>query len=365
MTKCVILAGERGTRISEESHLRPKPMMEIGARPILWHIMKGYAAYGVTEFIICLRYRGYLIKEYFANHFLHSSDVTINVALNTVSYHDSRSEPWEVTLVDTGEATLTGGRILRIRRYLDTDEPFYLTYGDGLADIDFAAQLDFHRRHGRLATMTVVRPPARFGGSMVEGDRIVAFEEKPQASTGLINGGAEGGRNEQTPREHVPQREYRAGERTGHVRRRTGGRCVGGNRRSVDQAVRVHDLHPGARESAATACGRPVIPVVAGEADHRCKLCKFKEPVIRWQPLPRRRGEWGDNDEPSRVLPDSLNALFTDAALSRSGGTARGTLSLVNQCPNDETTFVHSYQLQSPPNTTLRNAEIGRCISDE
>jgi glucose-1-phosphate cytidylyltransferase len=189
MTKCVILAGGRGTRISEESHLRPKPMIEIGARPILWHIMKGYAAYGVTEFIICLGYRGYMIKEYFANYFLHSSDVTINVALNTVSYHDSRSEPWEVTLVDTGEATQTGGRILRIRRYLDTDEPFYLTYGDGLADIDFAAQLDFHRRHGRLATMTVVRPPARFGGSMVEGDRIVAFEEKPQASTGLINGG--------------------------------------------------------------------------------------------------------------------------------------------------------------------------------
>jgi glucose-1-phosphate cytidylyltransferase len=164
-------------------------MIEIGTRPILWHIMKGYAAYGVTEFIICLGYRGYMIKEYFANYFLHSSDVTFNVASNTVSYHDSRSEPWEVTLVDTGEATLTGGRILRIRRYLDTDEPFYLTYGDGLADIDFAAQLDFHRRHGRLATMTVVRPPARFGGSMVEGDRIVAFEEKPQASTGLINGG--------------------------------------------------------------------------------------------------------------------------------------------------------------------------------
>jgi glucose-1-phosphate cytidylyltransferase len=189
LTKCVVLAGGRGTRISEESHLRPKPMVEVGTRPILWHIMKGYAAYGVTEFIICLGYRGYMIKEYFANYFLHSSDVTIDIASNTVSYNESRSEPWKVTLVDTGEATLTGGRILRIRQYLDSDEPFYLTYGDGLADIDFGAQLQFHRQHGRLATMTVVRPPARFGSSTVEGDRVVSFEEKPQASTGLINGG--------------------------------------------------------------------------------------------------------------------------------------------------------------------------------
>lgn len=189
VTKCVILAGGRGTRISEESHLRPKPMIEIGNRPILWHIMKLYASHGVTEFVICLGYRGYMIKEYFLNYFLHSADVTIDMSTNSIEYHDSRSEPWRVTLVDTGETTRTGGRILRIRSFLDVEEPFFLTYGDGLADIDLSAQLSFHRMHGRLATMTVVRPPARFGSPTVEGDRIVAFEEKPQASTGVINGG--------------------------------------------------------------------------------------------------------------------------------------------------------------------------------
>jgi glucose-1-phosphate cytidylyltransferase len=186
--KCVILAGGRGTRISEESHLRPKPMIEIGGRPILWHIMKIYAHHGVTEFIICLGYRGYMIKEYFYNYFLHSSDVTIDVSHNTAIYHDTRSEPWKVTLVDTGEATATGGRVLRVRKYLE-NEPFFLTYGDGLADLDLLAQREFHERHGRLVTMTVVRPPARFGTSLVEGDSVVAFEEKAQASEGLINGG--------------------------------------------------------------------------------------------------------------------------------------------------------------------------------
>lgn len=186
---CVILAGGRGTRLSEESHLRPKPMVEIGGRPILWHIMKTYGHHGVTEFVICLGYRGYMIKEYFFNYFLHSSDVTVDVQDNTVSYHDSRSEPWRVTLVDTGESTLTGGRVLRIRRYLRADQPFYLTYGDGLADVDLQAEMAFHNAHQRLATMTVVRPPARFGTTSVEEDRVVGFEEKPQADGGLINGG--------------------------------------------------------------------------------------------------------------------------------------------------------------------------------
>ena len=187
--KCVILAGGRGTRIAEESHLRPKPMIEIGGRPILWHIMKIYAHHGVTDFVICLGYRGYVIKEYFSNYFLHNADVTIDVAANKVAYHDSRAEPWCVTLVDTGDATLTGGRVLRASRYLNPDEPFFLTYGDGLADIDITSQYEFHRRHGNLVTMTVVRPPARFGTSVVENDRVVAFDEKPQAHEGLINGG--------------------------------------------------------------------------------------------------------------------------------------------------------------------------------
>lgn len=186
--KCVILAGGRGTRISEESHLRPKPMIEIGGRPILWHIMKLYASCGVTDFVVCLGYRGYMIKEYFYNYFLHSSDVTIDVSHNTAVFHDTRAEPWKVTLVDTGEATATGGRVLRVSKYLE-NEPFFLTYGDGLADLDLLAQREFHERHGRLVTMTVVRPPARFGTSLVEGDSVVAFEEKAQASEGLINGG--------------------------------------------------------------------------------------------------------------------------------------------------------------------------------
>jgi glucose-1-phosphate cytidylyltransferase len=187
--KCVILAGGRGTRISEESHLRPKPMIEIGGRPILWHIMKYYAHYGVTDFIICLGYRGYMIKEYFTNYFLHSSDMTIDMACNQVAFHDTRSEPWRVTLVDTGESTLTGGRVLRVRRFLDEGEPFCLTYGDGLADLDISKQIVFHEEHGLLATMTVVRPPARFGTAVVSGNRVDAFEEKSQAATGMINGG--------------------------------------------------------------------------------------------------------------------------------------------------------------------------------
>lgn len=187
--KAVILAGGRGTRISEESHLRPKPMIEIGPRPILWHIMKIYAQHGVTDFVICLGYRGYMIKEYFANFVLHSSDVTVDLATNTLEFHDSRSEPWRVTLVDTGEETMTGGRVRRIRSYVGDDD-FCLTYGDGVADVDIAASIDFHRTHGRAVTMTVVRPPARYGDCTLDGDLVATFDEKPQVSGGgYINGG--------------------------------------------------------------------------------------------------------------------------------------------------------------------------------
>ena len=187
--KCVILAGGRGTRINEESHLRPKPMIEIGSRPILWHIMKHYSHYGVDDFVICLGYRGYMIKEYFANYLLHGSDVTVDLGANETIYHNHRSEPWRVTLVDTGDSTHTGGRVLRVREHLDDGEPFFVTYGDGVSNIDLGAQLAFHEGHGRLATMAVVRPPARYGSASIEGDRVVAFVEKAQASEGLINGG--------------------------------------------------------------------------------------------------------------------------------------------------------------------------------
>jgi glucose-1-phosphate cytidylyltransferase len=187
--KCVILAGGRGTRIAEESHLRPKPMIEIGGRPILWHIMKHYAEHGVEEFVVCLGYKGYMIKEYFANYFLHESEVTVDLRNNQVSYHQTRSEPWRVTLVDTGEGTRTGGRVLRVRHHLPEDEPFFVTYGDGLSDIDLTEQLAFHRRHGRLATMTVVQQPARYGSAHVTGTAVTGFAEKPTSGAGLINGG--------------------------------------------------------------------------------------------------------------------------------------------------------------------------------
>jgi glucose-1-phosphate cytidylyltransferase len=186
--KVVILAGGRGTRIAEESHLRPKPMIEIGGRPILWHIMKMYAQHGLSDFVICLGYRGYMIKEYFANYVLHSSDVTVDMSKNQITFHNQRSEDWRVTLVDTGENTLTGGRVKRVGSYLN-NETFCLTYGDGVADVDISAELEAHKKRGLLATMTIVRPPARYGSSVTDGDRVVAFEEKPQASSGLINGG--------------------------------------------------------------------------------------------------------------------------------------------------------------------------------
>jgi len=185
--KAVILAGGQGTRISEESYLRPKPMIEIGGKPILWHIMKIYSAGGVNDFVICCGYRGYVIKSYFANYFLHMSDITIDIAKNKVDVHQNNAESWKVTLVDTGSETMTGGRLKRVREYLD-DGDFCMTYGDGVADIDFEAQLKFHRKEKRLATVTAVQPPGRFGALVTDENRVLHVEEKPQG-TAWINGG--------------------------------------------------------------------------------------------------------------------------------------------------------------------------------
>ncbi|MBA3817905.1 MAG: glucose-1-phosphate cytidylyltransferase [Deltaproteobacteria bacterium] len=186
--KVVILAGGLGTRLSEETTIRPKPMVEVGGRPILWHIMKGYAQHGLTDFVICLGYKGYVIKEYFANYFLHMCDVTFDLANNRLDVHHSQAEPWKVTLVDTGESTQTGGRVRRIAKYLDGDD-FMLTYGDGVADIDITALLAFHRAEGRLATVTGVQPPGRFGSLELDGSRATGFAEKPIGDGGWINGG--------------------------------------------------------------------------------------------------------------------------------------------------------------------------------
>jgi len=186
--KAVILAGGLGTRISEESHLRPKPMVEIGGKPIIWHVMKIYSHFGINDFVICLGYKGYVIKEYFANYFLHMSDVTFDMAENRMQIHDQHAEPWRVTLVDTGEHTMTGGRLKRVRKYLGS-ETFCMTYGDGVADIDIAALLAFHRRHGRPATVTAVQPPGRYGALEIQGDQVRGFQEKPQGDGGWINGG--------------------------------------------------------------------------------------------------------------------------------------------------------------------------------
>ncbi|MEK9969992.1 MAG: glucose-1-phosphate cytidylyltransferase [Ferrovibrio sp.] len=187
--KAVILAGGLGTRISEESVLRPKPMVEIGGRPILWHIMKIYAAHGITDFIICLGYKGYVIKEYFANYVLHAADVTIDLAQNRLEYLSGAPEPWKVTLVETGEATETGGRLRRVARWLQDEDSFCMTYGDGVSDIDISKSIAFHRQHGRLATMAAVTPPGRFGALTLEGDSVTGFREKPRGDGGLINGG--------------------------------------------------------------------------------------------------------------------------------------------------------------------------------
>jgi glucose-1-phosphate cytidylyltransferase len=187
--KAVILAGGMGTRISEESHLRPKPMIEIGGRPILWHIMKIYGHYGITEFVVCLGYRGYLIKEYFANYFLHNADVTIDAHTNQVQYHAAKSEPWRITLVDTGEVTMTGGRLKNVVSYLTPGEPFCFTYGDGVANIDIGRLVAFHKAHGKRATVTAVIPPGRYGALSIESERVVRFIEKPLGDNTFVNGG--------------------------------------------------------------------------------------------------------------------------------------------------------------------------------
>jgi glucose-1-phosphate cytidylyltransferase len=187
--KAVLLAGGRGTRISEETHLKPKPMIEIGGRPILWHIMKLYSACGVNEFVICCGYKGYMIKEYFANYFLHMSDVSFDLASNSMTVHERKAEPWKVTLVDTGEDTMTGGRLKQVADHVRGEEAFCFTYGDGLADVDIGALVAFHRRHGRLATVTAVAPPGRFGALEIHDGRVTAFTEKPRGDGGLINGG--------------------------------------------------------------------------------------------------------------------------------------------------------------------------------
>ena len=187
--KVVILAGGLGTRLSEETHLKPKPMIEIGGRPILWHIMKIYSTHGLHDFIICCGYKGYLIKEYFANYFLHMSDVTFDMQKNQMDVHQHNAEPWRVTLVDTGEMTMTGGRLRQVADYLSADEPFCFTYGDGLADIDIAAEIAFHREHGKLATITAVQPPGRYGALVMEDESVISFSEKPRGDGGLINGG--------------------------------------------------------------------------------------------------------------------------------------------------------------------------------
>jgi glucose-1-phosphate cytidylyltransferase len=186
--KAVILAGGLGTRLSEETVVRPKPMVEIGGRPILWHIMKIYSAHGINDFVICLGYKGYLIKEYFANYSLHMSDVTFDFRKNTTEVHHSHAEPWRITLVDTGDATMTGGRLKRVALYIGDDD-FCFTYGDGVADIDITAEVAFHRRHGRIATVATVQPPGRYGAVELDGDRVRGFLEKPKGDGGWINGG--------------------------------------------------------------------------------------------------------------------------------------------------------------------------------
>ncbi len=187
--KAVILAGGLGTRISEETHLKPKPMVEIGGKPILWHIMKLYSHHGVHDFVICCGYKGYLIKEYFANYFLHMSDVTFDMQHNTMEVHERKAEPWRVTLVDTGEDTLTGGRLKRVADYVRGEDVFCFTYGDGVADIDITRELAFHRSHGKWATVAAVQPPGRYGALQLQGERVAGFTEKPRGDGGLINGG--------------------------------------------------------------------------------------------------------------------------------------------------------------------------------
>jgi glucose-1-phosphate cytidylyltransferase len=186
--KAVILAGGLGTRISEESHLRPKPMVEIGGRPILWHIMKIYSYYGINDFVVCLGYKGYVIKEYFANYFLHMSDVTFDMAENRMEVHQRHAEPWRVTLVDTGQETLTGGRLKRVQQYVGK-ETFCFTYGDGVADVDISRLVAFHRAEGKVATLTAIQPPGRYGAVSIDAARVTSFAEKPAGDGAWVNGG--------------------------------------------------------------------------------------------------------------------------------------------------------------------------------
>jgi len=187
--KAVILAGGLGTRLSEETDLKPKPMVEIGGKPILWHIMKTYSTHGVNDFVICCGYKGYVIKEYFANYFLHMSDVTFDMASNNMEVHQRNAEPWRVTLVDTGENTQTGGRLKRVSDYVKNEDAFCFTYGDGVSDIDVTALINFHKEHGKWATVTAVTPPGRYGALERTGDQVTGFTEKPRGDGGLINGG--------------------------------------------------------------------------------------------------------------------------------------------------------------------------------
>ncbi|WP_271301145.1 glucose-1-phosphate cytidylyltransferase [Sphingomonas sp. CV7422] len=187
--KAVILAGGLGTRFAEETSLRPKPMIEVGGRPILWHIMKIYSAHGINDFVICCGYKGYVIKEYFANYFLHMSDVTFDMRGNEMIVHEKRAEPWKVTLVDTGDDSMTGGRLKRVADHVKDEEFFFFTYGDGVGDIDIAKSIEFHRAHGKLATMTATYPPGRFGALEIDNGQVTHFLEKPQGDGGMINGG--------------------------------------------------------------------------------------------------------------------------------------------------------------------------------
>ena len=187
--KVVLLCGGLGTRISEESHLKPKPMIEIGGRPIVWHIMKLFSHYGFNDFVLCLGYKGYVVKEYFANYVLHNADLTVDLAKGAVEYHATNHEPWRVTLVDTGADSMTGGRLKRVAQYLDPNEPFFMSYGDGVADIDLRALLEFHKAHGKQATVSAVSPPGRFGALDIVDGAVKRFIEKPPGDNGLINGG--------------------------------------------------------------------------------------------------------------------------------------------------------------------------------
>jgi len=187
--KAVILAGGLGTRLSEETSTRPKPMVEIGGKPILWHIMKMYSYHGINDFIICCGYKGYVIKEYFANYFLHTSDVTFDMKSNQMHVHERRAEPWTVTLVDTGDESMTGGRLMRVADHVKGEEAFCFTYGDGVGDIDIAASIDFHFSHGKAATLTATYPPGRFGALDIHGRQVKSFKEKPKGDGAMINGG--------------------------------------------------------------------------------------------------------------------------------------------------------------------------------